>query len=742
MRRAWAAVVASLVLSSAMARAQVTKQWTTDRFEQLERGTAEDAALRNDGRVEAGPAITPKAIFSGAYVWAVAEQVAGTSVAGLGGSTGGSAALVQVAADGQQKVLWKGQEMGVQAIRRMSDGSLVWATSPDGKVYRMNASGGEVHILFDSAKINASLEGAMKSPRYIWDLAVGPDGAVYVASGAPASVYRVAAGAGTPQLLFQTADQHIRSLLLQPDGLLWAGSDGAGVVYRLNTKDRGAKPFAAYAASRREITALASDAAGNILLSAVGAKSPTTLPPLPVTGTVGITVTFVPPASATAAGSNGVVPDGSEIDRIAADGTPARLTNLPNDVVYALVVRGGRVLAATGNRGRIYSIDPTTAGRVTEIGRLEAGQATAMANSSHGVLVGTSNGARLVEISDGAASNATYTSEVFDAGQFARWGRVSTEFDAPGFTLQARTGNVPSPLMGWSEWREVSADETVAGLPDGRYAQWRAMLRQGGALDTVTMNYLPRNLAPVVDDLIVAPGARVQPNAGAPAPPTVQVVFPAAAAPVQAIAFISNDAATAPLAAQKDRSAVTARWSAHDDNGDDLLFRVWYRGVGEANWRLLRDNVSDRFLSFDAAALPDGRYVLKVEASDAPGHVASDTLVGERQSAAFTIDITPPVLSGLAAHMDAGRVRWTMEAQDAVSPIEHAETSVDGEPWQFTVPSGGLSDSKSERYDTLVSVPATKPDQRVGVTAPAEHVLAVRVFDRAGNAATAKAVVH
>ena len=202
------------------------------------------------------------------------------------------------------------------------------------------------------------------------------------------------------------------------------------------------------------------------------------------------------------------------------------------------------------------------------------------------------------------------------------------------------------------------------------------------------------------------------------------------------------DTGVAPLTAQKDKSAVTARWTAHDDNGDDLLFRVWYRGLGEANWRLLRDDVSDRFLSFDAATLPDGRYELKVEASDAPEHVATDTLTGERQSAAFTIDTTPPVLTDLSAHMEGGRVRWTMEASDATSPVEHAEISIDGTPWQFTLPSGELSDARSERYNNLAPLPPAKPGPRADGAAAAEHVLAVRVFDRAGNAATAKAVVH
>ncbi|WP_433983042.1 hypothetical protein RBB78_15220 [Tunturiibacter empetritectus] len=43
------------------------------------------------------------------------------------------------------------------------------------------------------------------------------------------------------------------------------------------------------------------------------------------------------------------------------------------------------------------------------------------------------------------------------------------------------------------------------------------------------MNYLQRNLAPVVDEVVVQPGARVTPVAPVAANATVQVAFPAAA---------------------------------------------------------------------------------------------------------------------------------------------------------------------------------------------------------------------
>ncbi len=153
---------------------------------------------------------------------------------------------------------------------------------------------------------------------------------------------------------------------------------------------------------------------------------------------------------------------------------------------------------------------------------------------------------------------------------------------------------------------------------------------------------------------------------------------------------------------------MTVRWAAHDDNGDDLMFAVWYRGVGEKNWRLLKDKISDRFLSFDSALLPDGSYEVKVVASDAPDHTDAETLTGERVSGEFVVDTTPPVPGALMAAMVAGRRRRSMrrfQAKDATSPIAHAEYSVDAGPWQYLEPVGRVSDSLEEQYDFTAAVP-------------------------------------
>jgi sugar lactone lactonase YvrE len=715
-----------------LVRAQGTKLWSVDRYDEMEKGGSEGVAIRSDGRLEAGPATSLLYATGKTYAWSLASDAAGDGYVGLGGTASGSAVVMKVSPGGKAEQVFAGKELTVQSLRVAGDGSLLAATSPDGKVYRIPKAGGTATIVFDPVTTE-------EKPKYLWDLAVGKAGEIYVAAGAPAVVYRVPAGGGKAEVLFKTADQHIRCLLLGPDGTLWAGSDGSGVIYRFATGTAGAKPFAVYAAARREITALAMDTAGNVYAAGVGTKGRSTLPPLAVTGNVGVTITFSQPGSSTAAGANTLVPDGSEIYRIAADGSPQKLLTLKEDVVYALAVRNGHLLAATGNRGRVYRIDTDGSSRFTDVAHLEASQGMAFAAGKDGLLVATSNSGKVFRLGDAASPAATYTSEVFDAQGFSQWGRAEVRGSAAaGFDLFVRSGNVESPLMGWSDWARVGPDGGVT-VPSGRFVQWKAVLRAGGSVDSVGLNYLEKNVAPVVDEVVAQPGARVAATAAVPST-VVQVAFPPATGAVPTVG-IMPDAGSGPLTAQKDKTAVTVRWLAHDDNGDEMVFAVWYRGVGEANWRLLKDKISEKVYSFDSALLPDGSYEVKVVASDAPAHTEAEALTGERVSGLFVVDTTPPVPGVLTARMEAGspaRIHATLEARDATSPIARAEYSVDAGPWQYLEPVGKVSDSLMERYDFVAAVPvATTP-----VADAKEHVLAVRVYDRYENVVAVKAVVR
>jgi hypothetical protein len=174
-----------------------------------------------------------------------------------------------------------------------------------------------------------------------------------------------------------------------------------------------------------------------------------------------------------------------------------------------------------------------------------------------------------------------------------------------------------------------------------------------------------------------------------------------------------------------------ARWLASDENGDTLVYRVEIRGVKESGWKLLKDNVAEKYLSWDTGAFPDGEYVLRVTASDSPSNPPDQALTASLVSDPFLIDNTPPQIAKLTASATTGNkleIRWS--ARDARSSIDHAEYSVNGGEWVRADPVSRLSDSPDEEYRLLIDRPSA-----------GEQVIAVRVSDEFDNQAVEKIVL-
>jgi hypothetical protein len=179
------------------------------------------------------------------------------------------------------------------------------------------------------------------------------------------------------------------------------------------------------------------------------------------------------------------------------------------------------------------------------------------------------------------------------------------------------------------------------------------------------------------------------------------------------------------------------KWTAHDENDDQLVYSVYYRGDGEMRWLLLKDNLSDKAYSFDASLLPDGGYTVKVIASDAPSHSPGEALTASKESRRFEVDTTPPRIENLAASIEGGQLHVTFRAVDGFSSIKRAEFSVDAGEWKYVEPVGQLSDAKTESYDFKVT-PETAKDRGTS----SEHVVVVRVYDRYENMGAAKTLIH
>ena len=713
-----ALLLLSLSISFAAAQAQGTHLWSQSSFSDFEHGTPDGVSILSTGGLEAGRSARLIATTDAATIWTLAADKQGDVYVG----TGSPATVTRISPDGKQTKLFTTKDLSVQCVRVGPDDAVYAATLPSGKVYRLNTAGASAK---DDASATVVFDPSTTpdKPKYLWDMTFDSQGRLYVATGGTAAIYRVTAG-HAPELFYKSDEQHIRSLAFAPNGTLYAGTDGTGLVYRISPEG---KAYVVFEALKREITALAVAPSGAVYLAAVGEKGRTGLPPLPVTGTATVTttITVVQPGSVQAFNGNTIIPDGSEVYELSPEGTPRRIWAGHDDIVYALASTSEGLLAATGNRGHLYRIAED--GSFADIAHLDAGQAVGFAATGAGLAVATANPGKLYLLADKPAT-PIYTSQVFDAQVSARWGRAEVEPGAArtSFQLEGRAGNVENPARGWSEWKRVDPGAPL-GLEPARYVQWRATLGAAGRVGSIAINYLPVNLAPVVDELVVVPGARVNAaNLQPPMPQQISISF--ASAPSS---NYDPNASTSPLAAIRDKSAVTARWAAHDDNGDELSFALYYRGEDQSAWRLLKDRLTDRFYTFDASLLPDGAWRMKVVASDEPSHVPGEALTGERESERFLIDTATPSITTMAAHLEGGSVHVTATATDPATPIAHAEYSIDAGRWQYVEPVGKLSDALTEHYDF------TAP-----VSGAVDHLVTLRVYDRYDNAIAAKVVAH
>ena len=266
------------------------------------------------------------------------------------------------------------------------------------------------------------------------------------------------------------------------------------------------------------------------------------------------------------------------------------------------------------------------------------------------------------------------------------------------------------------------ADQKGAQIssPKAKYLQWRAVLKATAAtLSEVSVSFLARNIAPEVLSIQVLPT-----NVGLVANPPQQIDPNIELTGLDPITFGIPNVAVPPRRVYQ-RGATSLQWAAEDRNGDKLVYDVFYKEVGDTNFKLLRGDLAENFIAIDGQSLADGRYIFKVLAQDTPSNPVGLALSGERITEPIDIDNTPPVVTALSSTS----AKAMFSAVDKASYLVRAEYSINGGEWKPVYADDGISDSPTESYSVEVPAPA------------GEYAITIRVYDVNGNAGNARVIV-
>ncbi|MFN0277904.1 MAG: hypothetical protein ACKVRN_04800 [Pyrinomonadaceae bacterium] len=688
--------------------------WSVNSRTDFLKGDAKGVSVDQNGTITLAPKLTEVFKTEQSYIWSSAADVAGNVYLG----TGGDGKVFKVDANGKGALLTDLSELNVTALA-IKSGELFAATSPDGKVYRIDSSG-KAEVYFTPKE------------KYIWSLAIMADGSLAVGTGDGGKIYKIKTANSTPEssLMFDTSELHIISLATDKQGNLYAGTDSSGVVMRFGPDGR---PFGLLDSPLREIHDIAVGLDGSIYVLALGESASTAKPDVAAVATPeNKTVSADKPNPATpepsAKSRYDLTGAKSAVYRILPDGGTDILWTSSTVTGFSLYAHqiGNGVLLGTSDKGRIYNIGND--GRDTLVLQTDANQISTIQVTGKSLIATSSNQGSLFRFGPETVAEGTYDSAVLDAKTTATWGRIWWN-DAGNVSIQTRTGNTEKPDETWSAWSAAQTDPKGAQVasPKARYFQWRASLKANNAtLSEVNLAFIARNIAPEVLSIQVLPT-----NVGLAANPPQQIDPNIELNGLDPATFGIPNVAIPPRRVYQ-RGATSLQWTAEDRNGDKMVYDIYYKEVGDTNFKLLRGEQTENFIAIDGQSLADGRYIFKIVARDAPSNPSNLALSGEKTTEPIDIDNTPPIVTASGTPKITGdKARVVFDAVDAAGYINRAEYSINGGEWMTVYADDGISDSPTERY--AIDIP---------IKIAGEYAVTIRVYDVNGNSGNARVIVR
>jgi hypothetical protein len=676
-----------------------TEIWETSSFDEFQRGELDNVSLTRKGEIMLAPQLAQvlKLEDRDLFVWALVEDSKGNLYAG----TGEQGRIFKITPAGEVSLFFDSPEIGIMSLAVDAGNNVYAGSAPDGLIYKITPEGSQT-TLFSTGE------------HYVWALVCDSDGVLYAGTGESGKIFKVLPD-GTGSLLYDSQQSHIMSLLYDEQGWLYAGTEGKGVTYKVGLDG---SVFSLYSAEEEEIHALAFDSQGNLYIAAISNQ-------------------FYPkaqtpePAEQPQPRPKEKRRKKSSIYRINPDGTVRKILELPEALIYAMIVDADdRLFVGTDEKAMLYRV--FSDGEYHQVLTMETGSILSLLKDPSGqIYAGTGDPGTVYRLAARPVEQGSYLSTVHNVETTATWGKIFWRGTANQIALLTRTGNTEVPDDTWSPWSEELHNKEGDTIPNppARFIQWKAIFtsqeQQNPVLEEVSVAYLPNNLAPEIEEVGIYHGDQEEPidqNSSGNSAPSPSRNSQREDRPQKTGIGVKPPKHIPP-------GYVAIVWDAEDPNDEALFYTVSLRGE-ELKWQVLKEELEIPLYLLDTSTLPDGNYYVKVTATDTPNNPPDRALTAEKVSERFEIDNTAPEIS-IALNQKQGNevVLVTVIAIDDFSRLRHAEYSLDADEWISIFPDDEVTDSREEKYSI------TLPDLTME-----DHVLAFKAIDAHDNIGVAKFV--
>jgi len=627
-------------------------------------GEVQESNEPNDKGAEKGEVVEAEEHLTNEHIFAMATDVSGRLLAGISGR---GCRLIRFKAGKMETIFEPNDAKYIFSITTDAKGNIYLGTGPEGKVYMLDSFGKNAQVIYESKDKN------------ILSLTADSDGFVYAGGDGRGLIYKINPGTKTASVLYDSDEPEITALLLTKTSDLYAAATSAKVVQTqakfasqlLLAAGRPEEPSDEEEANKTSGTSTKLQVANSRKTSdEKKAERPSVIPKGAKPGTVSFIYKITGAGYVT-----------EEFKAVA--------------VLFCLAEQNGQLFVGTGNDAELFSIEPATEQQTVVYEDKKASQITAVAVLGDEVYLGTANPAKLIKLSKKFAVEGTYSSDLIDAGQPARWGKLQIEAEIPSgckVLAACRSGNVKdvndSSFSQWSEPVEVK-EPIELDCPVGRFCQYKLVIQSPDGKES-----------PVVREIAVA---STVPNL-APKVESVEV---------------------SRLEGAGKEGVFKIEYKAEDENSDKLIYKIDFRKIGRSNWIEIEDETEAANFEWDSKTVEDGRYEVRVTASDEKSNTSTAKLSGSRVSDPVVVDNTAPVISKADVKAQKAKVILTLEVTDEFTVIGQVQYTVDSNTdWIGTVPEDSVYDTMKEEFVIVIE------DLKAG-----EHIISVKVSDDVGNTA-------